>query len=77
MYKTIHLSKKIPNLYGKFVKKPREKRSNSIQDCRVVPGHKALKIALLYINFSSSFTKKNLRAHILIVLELEAICRVW
>ena len=58
-------------------KKLSEKRSNSIQDCRVVPGHKALKIALLYINFSSSFTRKNLRAHILIVLELEAICRVW
>ena len=32
-------------------KKPREKWSNSIQDCRVVPGHTALKIALLYINF--------------------------
>ena len=58
-------------------KKLRENWSTLTQNCSVVPGHRGLKIAVHYISFSSSFTKKNLRAHILVVLELWSICQHW
>ena len=69
--------KKIPYSLSNEAGKRCQKWSSLTQNCRVVPGHRALKIALLYISFSSSFTKKNLRARILVVLELETICQWW
>ncbi len=75
MNKTINLSRKMCNFLSINGRKRASKLVMFDPKLPSCPGTYSSKNCTFYINFSSSFTKKNLRAHILILLEL--LAKVW